>query len=490
MSQSLPERPNLEHLKSQAQELLREFKKGSAKDRVDPIFPQVTRLRLSQAQLIIAREYGFASWAKLKAHVQALAPHLSLEQRADLLAANLIQGSASRAQELIAKHGALADQSIAAACATGSFSTIQSALESNPDWVHSKVGSLQCPPLLYACFSRLLQSPDFKDQITRTIQILLEHGADPNVGFQDGFFASALYGASCVNGDPDLCRMLLDAGATPNDGESVYHSTELPSPDCMRLLLERGGNPEHAIYRMLDFEKPEFVHTFLASVPDHQNLPQAIPHGLRRGRTLDMLRILIESDIDLDKPDGHGQTAYRTALKLGRTDVMNALIANGAKPEIKQSDSILLRLLAGETVSPNEVTPEILAEIDAECPPVLVIWVERDLLGPTEALLKLGANPNGFDHNGFTALHEAAIRGSSEAARLLIRFGANVNQEDKVHHGNALGFAVHVSANPPDPQVYVDLVNLLLDAGADMPSGHNTCKEVLEVLTARGFVSE
>src|SRR4029077_2032162 len=52
----LPDRPNLRHLKDQAKDLL---KAGGAES-------------LSDAQFKIARRYGFASWPKLKAHVDAL----------------------------------------------------------------------------------------------------------------------------------------------------------------------------------------------------------------------------------------------------------------------------------------------------------------------------------------------------------------------------------------------------------------------------------
>ena len=55
-SQSLPERPNLQHLKNQAKDLLRA---GGAAS-------------LAEAQFQIARSYGFASWPKLKAHVESL----------------------------------------------------------------------------------------------------------------------------------------------------------------------------------------------------------------------------------------------------------------------------------------------------------------------------------------------------------------------------------------------------------------------------------
>jgi hypothetical protein len=54
---SLPEQPNLRHLKAQAKDL---FKAGEAAS-------------LTDAQFKIARLYGFASWSKLKAHLDSLA---------------------------------------------------------------------------------------------------------------------------------------------------------------------------------------------------------------------------------------------------------------------------------------------------------------------------------------------------------------------------------------------------------------------------------
>ncbi len=55
-SRSLPASPDLTHLKYQAKDLLRAGK----------------AISLTDAQFQIAREYGFASWPKLKAHVEAL----------------------------------------------------------------------------------------------------------------------------------------------------------------------------------------------------------------------------------------------------------------------------------------------------------------------------------------------------------------------------------------------------------------------------------
>jgi hypothetical protein len=58
MSRDLPVRPHLEHLRKQAKELLHRLQQQ------DP------GARLSDAQHTIAREYGFSSWPRLKAHVE------------------------------------------------------------------------------------------------------------------------------------------------------------------------------------------------------------------------------------------------------------------------------------------------------------------------------------------------------------------------------------------------------------------------------------
>jgi hypothetical protein len=59
MSRRLPARPNLEHLRKQAKDLLQMLRES------DPA------AQLADAQHTLAREYGFASWPKLKVYVQS-----------------------------------------------------------------------------------------------------------------------------------------------------------------------------------------------------------------------------------------------------------------------------------------------------------------------------------------------------------------------------------------------------------------------------------
>lgn len=65
MSRVLPPHPNLEHLRNQAKDLLRDWQRHK---------PDV---QLADAQHAIAHEYGFQSWPKLKAHVESLAANAS-----------------------------------------------------------------------------------------------------------------------------------------------------------------------------------------------------------------------------------------------------------------------------------------------------------------------------------------------------------------------------------------------------------------------------
>src|SRR5262245_52786785 len=81
--QRLPERPNLDHLKKQAKDLLALYRNRdpAAIARIRDALPAAAGkddaaianlgMRLHDAQSCVAREYGFRSWADLKSFVEA-----------------------------------------------------------------------------------------------------------------------------------------------------------------------------------------------------------------------------------------------------------------------------------------------------------------------------------------------------------------------------------------------------------------------------------
>ena len=86
MSRHLPENPSLEYLKKQAKELLRSMRQG----------------KLADAQHTLANEYGFANWAKLKSHVEAL----RLTQ-AEALKAAVCDTDAKRVRQVLERYPGL-----------------------------------------------------------------------------------------------------------------------------------------------------------------------------------------------------------------------------------------------------------------------------------------------------------------------------------------------------------------------------------------------
>ena len=83
VSRRLPERPHIDVPKREARELLNQWRNGEpdAFERIRRRHPRFAKsddsalaagpFRLSDAQLVIAREYGFAHWPELKQRIAA-----------------------------------------------------------------------------------------------------------------------------------------------------------------------------------------------------------------------------------------------------------------------------------------------------------------------------------------------------------------------------------------------------------------------------------
>src|SRR4051812_39857975 len=199
---------NLEQLRKQAKELVRAARDGDADalarlDGREPI--------LARAQLVLAREHGYASWPALVAAAEASAA-------AFVVAAT--EQHRTRAEAMLSARPEIeGDRWARLALGRG--------WDGDPNAAGGPRGRA---PLLYvthSCFAGVALARD-----------LLERGADPNASFVNEYGQmSALYGAAGRVHHPELTRLLLEAGADPDDGESLYHAAEAPSPDCLRILL-------------------------------------------------------------------------------------------------------------------------------------------------------------------------------------------------------------------------------------------------------------
>ncbi len=105
-----PVRPSLEQLSKQAKELLRQVRAGelAALDRFGADAARLPReATLADAQFVIAREYGFATWADLKRHIEAVRPAgiQQFEQLAQVLAEAYAAGDAAAIRKLNSNYG-------------------------------------------------------------------------------------------------------------------------------------------------------------------------------------------------------------------------------------------------------------------------------------------------------------------------------------------------------------------------------------------------
>src|SRR5262245_52116176 len=74
----MPDRPDLDRFRQQARDLQRAVRAGAADAAARVAAQQLdiaSDFRLSGAQLVIAREYGFASWPRLRRYLDLVAEH-------------------------------------------------------------------------------------------------------------------------------------------------------------------------------------------------------------------------------------------------------------------------------------------------------------------------------------------------------------------------------------------------------------------------------
>ncbi len=269
-----PYRPDFNQFKRQAKELLKAYRAGdsSAVAEVDrhEQAPEPAAFALHDAQRVLARSYGFPSWQKLKSYVQTIQPYWRpLEPKSDddanrflrLACITYFDGDhpsrRDRARQLLAKKTHLAKANIYTAAAVGDVAAVADFLAKNAG-VHAKGGPFNWEPLLYAAYSRL-DSQAEEHSTLEAARLLVEHGADPNAGFlwEGGYLFTALMGVLGLGEDDvfrtqgpqwqpphqhwvEFARLLLEAGADPNDNQGLYNRMQYSNDEHLKLLFEYG----------------------------------------------------------------------------------------------------------------------------------------------------------------------------------------------------------------------------------------------------------
>ncbi|MCE4222746.1 hypothetical protein HCU64_03195 [Methylobacterium sp. C25] len=489
---TLPASPDLAHLKKQAKVLLRDALAGDplALRRFVETLPAARglaaaaladyALKLHDAQSVVAREFGFASWSELKRLVEWKRSEAA--KRIETWLSWVLDGNAGirgLAIRMLREEPGLLAGDPWLACAIGDAPRIRSALAADPDWVHRPGGPSGMTPLIAVTHSRLILEDAFTGGLLASAELLLRAGADPNATWIDPRSPdsplSALYGAAGRTHHPSMMQLLLDAGAKTDDGESLYHSVESRDLACTRLLLEAGARVTrtNAIGRVLDFDRLDGLLLLLSHGGDASERPW-IHHAILRGRSLAHIRALLDHGADPHAVDAQGVSLFRWALIHGREDVVRLLREKGVDEPLSEEDAFVAACTQGDETSARRLldrVPDILARLSPVQLEVMPQLADTGELDAVRTMLTLGWPREVKTAWDTTALNLAIFRGDAAMTRLLLDHGADW----RTRHGfgdislGTLSFASRFGeTDDAAPRDYVGCAEALVAAGVPL----------------------
>jgi ankyrin repeat protein len=506
----LPENPSFEHLKKQAKDLLRLYQNNNpeAFERLRNSLPAAAgkdddaiaalRLKLHDAQSCIAREYGLPAWQNLRNHVDWCNSKLSTDRK-DIIALWLHKAYGhddQRADPVFAAKQLreipdFVQGDLHLACAIGDEEAVRRAIAADPSCVNRINSSWRCPgckrnlcmpPLFAVAHTTLLRIPLFRGQLYRCARLLLDAGADPNQSWRDrdtDTYLSTLYGAAGKNHDPELTRMLLGAGANPNDGESLYHSIETHDRTCMRLLLEAGAMVEgsNSLHHQLDKDDIDGLRLLLQYTKDVNDPDSGIGRPLiwaiRRRRSREHVAALLEAGADPKVKTKDGVSAYLFALHFGMKEIAELLHDAGGNEVLSVEDHFVAACAGVDRAEARRLLaeqPDIfsrMSEVQLRQLPNLTETRNND--EAVRLMVELGwpIAVRGGDWSA-SALNLAVYRGNAELTRFLLEHGSSWTERHG-HNGNASGILGWASRNEPPLGDWVGCARALVDHGMPIP---------------------
>jgi ankyrin repeat protein len=459
----LPTDPSFDHFRKQAKRLQHAVRAGDgdALTQVREFHPRpndtVAAFRLADAQLVIARTYGFASWAKLKQQLGDIAPNTPVDVFTHLTCLTYSgwrPSNIARARRMLAEKPELAHANVYTATAAGDVAALRTMIDANPGVVRATGGPCRWPPLLYACYSRV-EIVDPNHSTLEVARLLLSRGADPNSGFLlEGRYAfTALTGAfgrgeDWGNQPPHpacdmLARLLLEAGADPNDAQTLYNRHFQENDDHLRLLFEYGlgqdkGGPWLSRPNDRRVTPDQLLIIELCAAAQHN-------FGNR-------VKLLVEHGVDVNTPGlRNGRTPYEEALRAGSAAIAEYLFAHGArKIDLDAVETFAVACIGGRRDEARDrlaSDPTLLDRLGHYGRVELLHRaVDAKQFDGIRLIVDLGVNINGMvPGTGLdrTVLHNAAGWGGLELVKFLIALGADPQLRDEPFRSTPIGWAFH-----------------------------------------------
>lgn len=328
----LPSNPNLDHLKYQAKDLLKEHAAGDsgAAQRIREFHPRFNRatdadifaapFKLSDAQLTIAREAGFLSWVRLKKHMEKP----TLTDQLDLPHHERIEDPVfRRAVDLID---------------AGDEAGLRRYLKQHPKLVHQHVAFegwnyFHNPTLLEFVAENPVRHDKLPANIVDIAKLILDAGAKPAALNETlGLVATGRVPRECRSQLP-LIDLLCDHGADPN---GTLHAAILHGElDAAQALIRRGARvdlPAAAALGRID----DFCRLLPDAGSDERHLALAVASQFGQ---LEIVRLLLDAGEDPDRYNpvgGHSHsTPLHQAAAAGNEEMARLLVERGARLDME-----------------------------------------------------------------------------------------------------------------------------------------------------------
>ena len=497
MPRPLPDRPDLDHLKTQAKSLLRAARDGDTtaihRFAILPAFSAkppaqwpVTDLALHDAQSVVAREHGFVSWNALREEVEART--LTFAAASDEFIRCATGGASGRAERLLALHPRIASSSLYAAIVLGDADAVGARLQAHPELATRADGPQKdWEPLHYACHTCLCGRDESKlEGLVAIARQLCALGANANGEYHWNWHPelprTVLWGAVCAVSYLPLAEVLLEAGAAPTDGVSAHIAGGGGNIAALELLHRYGlradgipGGVPPLVHTMLWATNPAGPRWLLEHGADANlawGLDEEGPlHVAARRWDVAMVDALMSHGADLHRRRKDGRTPHALAELHGNREVADRLLALGAHDELSSLDRFVAACARGDrrdAASMLEAQPSLRDELSPEHHRLLHRPAESGDTAALEAMLTSGFDPDARDQDNVTPLHRAAMGGHPDAARVLIAHGADVDALDGMFSASPLVWAVEGRGHAAPGSDHVGVARILIDAGCSL----------------------
>ncbi|MEL7213465.1 MAG: ankyrin repeat domain-containing protein [Pseudomonadota bacterium] len=465
----------LEPLKRSAKALQKAYE---ARDRnaclqVHSFVPANRPLRRADFLHVIARQKNFESWPKLKAAVEARG--LARVEAQERLKIALFLGQRPIVDRLLADTPDLASDHFGLQIALYDRAAVKATLWSDPSLATRLIGPRR--PILHLAFSRYHQiAPEREADMLAIAELLRDAGADVNDAYPHEHgsdeMLSALYGAIGHAGNLPLARWLLEHGANPNDGESLYHSTELGHHEGLKLLLRHGATPQgtNALLRAMDFNDHKAVELLLAAGADpNEDLTgrgfTALHQAARRMCDGAMADMLLKSGAEHGR-HWNGLSALTLARLHANDAVADVLSKAGAAAETEPTLENIIAVVQGaphEPIDPAKL-PEAIGELLHHL--IMLPGSEQQV----ERLVMAGWPWDGTDSYNMTPVQLAGWQGLPAMMKFFLRMKPDLGHVNG-YGGTLLSTIIHGSENAPsrEGQDHVGCLMLALSEGVALP---------------------